>query len=173
MEGQRENGPVTAVLIYLVAIVAANLTVAHFGPWIAPINAFLLIGLDLSIRDRLHDRWSATGRLAPRMLALIAAGSLLTYLVSPAAGQVALASLVAFALAAITDTLIYHALRRRPPLARMNGSNIGGALVDSLVFPTLAFGQLLPAVISLQFLAKVAGGALWAFLLTRRTVKET
>lgn len=45
------------VLIYISALVIANLLVAHFGPWFSPINAFLLIGLDLSLRDYLHDKW--------------------------------------------------------------------------------------------------------------------
>ena len=33
--------------IYIAVICAANLLVAHFGPWITPINAFVLVGLDM------------------------------------------------------------------------------------------------------------------------------
>lgn len=43
------------VIMYLVAIVLANLTVAAFGPRMVIVNAFLFIGLDLTARDRLHD----------------------------------------------------------------------------------------------------------------------
>jgi hypothetical protein len=39
---------------------------------------------------------------------------------------------------------------------------------NSLVFPTLAFGALLPHIVLLQFIAKVAGGAIWAWLLSRK-----
>jgi len=46
-----------AILIFLLAIIAANLSVAYFGPVSTPINAFLLIGLDLSLRDHIHDKW--------------------------------------------------------------------------------------------------------------------
>ena len=46
------------VALYLAAIVAANLLVATYGPAVAVLNAFWLIGLDLSLRDRLHDRWA-------------------------------------------------------------------------------------------------------------------
>ena len=37
-----------------------------------------------------------------------------------------------------------------------------GAAVDSILFPTIAFGSFLPTIIALQFAAKVAGGALWS-----------
>jgi hypothetical protein len=159
---------VTIVLVglYLVAIVAANLAVAAFGPAITPVTAFLLIGLDLTTRDALHDRWQ--GRALPlRMAALIATGSLLSWLINPAAGRIALASTLAFALAATADTLAYHLARHRPWLQRANVSNLVGAAVDSITFPTLAFGVLLPGIVALQFAAKVIGGALWSLLLAR------
>ena len=46
-----------SVVIYLGAIVLANFMILWFGPAVSVINAFLLIGLDLSLRDRLHDAW--------------------------------------------------------------------------------------------------------------------
>ena len=36
--------------------------------------------------------------------------------------------------------------------------------MDSLLFPSLAFGVWMPAVVVLQFFAKVAGGAVWAVI---------
>ncbi len=38
-------------------MVAANITVHYFGPAAMPVIAFLLIGLDLSNRDYLHEAW--------------------------------------------------------------------------------------------------------------------
>jgi queuosine precursor transporter len=61
------------VVLYLAAIVAANLTVAAFGPGVSVVNAFLLIGLDLTVRDRLHDAWEGR-ELWLRMAVLIATG---------------------------------------------------------------------------------------------------
>ena len=49
-----------------------------------------------------------------------------------------------------------------------NGSNVAGAAVDSLIFPTLAFGALMPHIVAMQFAAKVAGGALWTWALRQR-----
>lgn len=156
-----------AVLTYIGAIVAANLSVAAFGPWVSPINALLLIGLDLALRDRLHDRWAGPG-LWPRMLGIILAGGAISFVLNPAAGKIAAASAAAFVLSGAADALVYHTLRGRAFLVRSNGSNAAGALVDSLVFPTLAFGALLPGIVALQFAAKVLGGAAWALLLRSR-----
>jgi hypothetical protein len=39
--------------------------------------------------------------------------------------------------------------------------------VDSLLFPTIAFGALMPHIVAMQFVAKVAGGAVWTWLLGR------
>ena len=45
-----------AACVYVSAIMLANLLVAKFGPWFSLINSFFLIGLDLSLRDSLHER---------------------------------------------------------------------------------------------------------------------
>lgn len=34
-----------AVFVYATAMTLANLSVAAFGPWVSPINAFVLLGL--------------------------------------------------------------------------------------------------------------------------------
>ncbi len=153
--------------MYLAAIVAANLSVAAFGPAISIVNAFVFIGLDLTARDRLHAAWHGR-HLAWKMAALIASGSLLSYLLNASAGGIALASLVAFAVSAALDTLCYQLLRDRAYLVKVNGSNVVSAAADSLIFPTLAFGALLPWIVLGQFVAKVAGGAVWAYLLRPR-----
>lgn len=36
---------------------AANITVQYFGPTAMPIIAFMMIGLDLTSRDYLHEAW--------------------------------------------------------------------------------------------------------------------
>ena len=152
--------------VYVAAICIANLTVAAFGPAISPVNAFFLIGLDLSLRDRLHDLWAGRS-LWPRMLGMISVAGLASWLLNPAAGRIALASLVAFVVAGAVDAAVYHAQRHRSFLQRSNASNAAGALADSLIFPTLAFGAFLPGIVALQFCAKLAGGAAWAWLIER------
>jgi hypothetical protein len=151
------------VLAYLAAIVAANWSVSHWGPKAAVYNAFLLIGLDLVARDRLHDAWA--GRwLWPKMAALIAAGSALSYWAFGADGKIAVASCAAFALATTLDAIIYQAAHRLQWLERSNLSNIGGAAADSIAFQTIAFGWSFPLIFA-QFTAKVAGGLCWSLIL--------
>lgn len=152
-----------SIAVYITAITAANLAVWAIGPWASPGIAFALIGLDLSLRDRLHDRHGIC--LSAGLTATAAA---VAYALNPAAGQIAAASCVAFLAAGLADAAVYQVMRRRPTLARMNVSNTAGALVDSLVFPTLAFGALMPDIVVLQFVAKVAGGAVWAWVLHRK-----
>ena len=152
--------------IYIAALVVANLLVAWFGPWFSAINAFVLIGLDLSLRDKLHEQWQ-NDKLILKMGGLIAIASVISYLLNPAAGAIALASFVAFALAMIADTIAYHFLRKKSWMIRSNGSNVAGAAVDSIAFPTIAFGGLMPEIVALQFIAKLFGGGIWSFLLTK------
>jgi uncharacterized PurR-regulated membrane protein YhhQ (DUF165 family) len=151
----------TAVLVYATAMILANLSVATFGPSVTPVNAFVLIGLDLTMRDWLHVR------IKPwQMAALIALTGLLTYALNPAAGKIAAASACAFSAAALVDWATFTRLRGSW-MYRANGSNVAGAAVDSLIFPTLAFGALMPQIVLAQFLAKIAGGAIWTWIFNR------
>lgn len=153
--------------LFLAAIVAANLSIAHFGPEASLVNAFLFIGLDLTCRDRLHDLFD--GHRVVGMGALIVAGSALSYALNADAGPIALASCAAFGLAAIADAAVYQLRRKAPWFQRANESNLAGSAVDSLVFPALAFpGPLMWAIVFGQFTAKVAGGFVWSLVLKGR-----
>ncbi len=154
------------VLVYLLSIVLANLVVLWFGPASTIFNAFILIGLDLTLRDRLHERWH-NKNLWLKMFSLIAAGSIITYLINPDAWRISLASTAAFAAAALADTIVYHFFYKKQFLVKANVSNIAGAAADSILFPTIAFGSLLPWIIFGQFAAKTLGGFLWSLLLDR------
>jgi uncharacterized PurR-regulated membrane protein YhhQ (DUF165 family) len=151
-----------AIVAYAAAMTIANLSVATFGPSITPINAFVLIGLDLALRDWLHVRLKVW-----QMGSLIAFTGALTFILNPAAGQIAIASACAFTAAALVDWGTFTKLRGSW-LFRANGSNVAGAAVDSLLFPTIAFGALMPHIVAMQFVAKVAGGGVWAWLLNKR-----
>lgn len=155
------------VLIYIAAVVAANMSVAHFGPASTPLNAFLLIGLDLAIRDRLHLNWKGRA-LWLRMFGLIVAAGAVSYALNPASGVIALASLAAFSAAALASAIVFQLARRYPVLIRANGANVAGAAVDSLIFPLIAFGAIFPTIAALQFIAKISGGAIWSWIVFRK-----
>ena len=153
-------------VVYIAALVAANLLVAWLGPWFSLVNAFVLIGLDLSLRDKIHDLWEGDN-LALKMGGLIATASVVSYAINPATGMIAFASLAAFSLSMVADSVAYQYLKGKDWIVRANGSNIAGSAVDSLVFPTIAFGGLMIEIVLLQFLAKVAGGFVWSYLLKK------
>lgn len=145
--------------IYIAAMVTANMLVWWLGPWFSPINSFFLIGLDLTLRDVMHERltrWQLAG--------VILVGGAITWGINPAAAHIAIASATAFLVSAFADWAVYSMLRSRPWLVRSNGSNVVGAAVDSIIFPTLAFGSFMPHIIGMQFAAKVGGGAVWSFI---------
>ena len=155
-----------ALIAYAVAMIAANLLVATFGPSVTAINAFLLIGLDLTLRDWLHFRlktWQMGG--------LIIGTGLITYGLNPASGMIAVASAVSFLAASIVDWAIF-VKTTGSWIKRANVSNTAGASVDSLLFPTIAFGALMPEIVALQFIAKVSGGAVWSYVLEKKLKHE-
>lgn len=162
-------------VIYVAAIVAANLLVACFGPWWSIANSFVLIGLDLSLRDFLHERWSGKF-LWPRMIFLIATAGAVSFLLNPAAGSIAVASVVAFCVAGLADAMVFHRMSGHGYLGRSNASNAAGAVVDSLIFTWVAFGAVLPGVAAMQVSAKILGGAIWSLIIWRarhgRTEKQ-
>ena len=102
------------------------------------------------------------------MLLLIGAGGLLSWFINQGAGRVAIASFIAFALAGLSDTIVYQLLYRYSKLLKINGSNIVSAAVDSIAFPTIAFGVFIPWVVLGQFLAKVIGGYFWSIIIFRK-----
>lgn len=155
--------------IFLAAITAANLISAHYGPEASIYNAFALIGLTLVVRDQLHDQWQE--HRMPKMLLLILAGSVLAYLVTPAAGKIGLASGIAFLCSESVDAIVYQAAHKATWLERSNVSNFFGAAVDSVVFPTIAFGGFMWGITLGQFTAKVAGALLFSLLIAR-TIKR-
>ena len=153
--------------IYIAALVTANLLVTWLGPWFSPINAFVFIGLDLSLRDKIHDLWERDN-LTLKMGGLIATASIVSYAINPATGMIAFASLAAFSLSMIADSVAYQYLKNKDWIVRANGSNIAGAGVDSIVFPTIAFGGLMWQIVLMQFAAKVIGGFIWSKVLNEQ-----
>lgn len=157
---------ILALITYAVAMTLANLLVATFGPSISPINAFFFIGLDLTLRDWLHVRlktWQMGG--------LIVGTGALTYLLNPAAGMIAVASAVSFLMAALVDWAVF-VKTTGSWIKRANLSNTAGAAVDSVLFPTIAFGVLMPEIVALQFAAKVIGGGVWSFIFKKYDVSR-
>lgn len=153
----------------LATVVAANLATSWYG--LVPAGFGLLVtagtyaaGLALGLRDVLHEaggiRW---------VLAAIAAGILLSALFGD--GRIALVSAVAFGLAELADLAVYAPLRRRQWHLAVAASNTVGAVIDTVVFLTIAGFGLTWELIGGQLLVK----AVWVtagFLLISEVVRR-
>ena len=150
-----------AISIYIGALVLANLIVAKFGPAITPINALVLVGLDMSVRDWLNVQ---IPRRSMAILIPVAGG--IAYVLDPAVRFIAIASTVAFIVSEWVEWLCFT-WTKGTWLSRSIKSNTAAAVVDSIIFPTLAFGHIMPMIVLLQFGAKVVGSSFWAYLLNK------
>jgi uncharacterized PurR-regulated membrane protein YhhQ (DUF165 family) len=101
-----------------------------------------------------------------QMAAMILGTGALSYAINPATGMIAIASGVAFTAAALADWATFNTVTGNWIKRNFAGNSVG-ALIDSVVFPTIAFGALMPVIVVAQFAAKVAGGAAWGFLINK------
>ena len=98
------------------------------------VNAFLFIGLDLSLRDKLHEKWHGK-KLFLKMLGLLITGGIITFILNRNAGRIAIASVIAFCMSGAADAIMYEICFKQKKLIKMNVSNGVGAFVDSIAFP--------------------------------------
>jgi uncharacterized PurR-regulated membrane protein YhhQ (DUF165 family) len=95
------------------------------------------------------------------MLCLITVAGIITWFISRSAGRIAVASAIALVLSQTADAVVYQLGRKWPRIRRVMGSNAVGAVVDSFVFPTIAFGGFIWWATLGQIVAKVVGGLVW------------
>jgi uncharacterized PurR-regulated membrane protein YhhQ (DUF165 family) len=155
---------IAASLAFLACIPLANWLILHVGtvcvpdgPCLVPVapglmapSGVLTIGVALVLRDVVQRclglRFS---------LAAIVIGTGLSVFVAPP--SLVIASGSAFALSELADCAVYTPLQRRRLLAAVVTSSIVGLVVDSIVFLSLAFGDL-------TFLPGQIVGKAWAVL---------
>ena len=124
---------------YVGTVVTANWTSIHWsalvlGQVVVPAGT-LWAGITFTLRDLLHDTLGAWG-----VITGIAVGTGMSWLL--ASPQIAVASVVAFAVSETLDSVIYTLLRHRSRIWAVAMSNVVGLLVDTLLFVPLAFGSL-------------------------------
>lgn len=150
-------------------VLLANWVTTRFG--LVPAGFGLMVvsgtyaaGLALGLRDALHEasgvRW---------VLAAITVGAGLSFVVADA--RIALASGMAFLLSELADLAVYAPLRKRRWRTAVLASNAVGAVVDTLLFLSLAGFPLTQQAIGGQLLVK----AIWvtgSFLLVVEVVRR-
>jgi queuosine precursor transporter len=162
---------------FLGCIPAANWLIGNVGtvcvpngPCLIPVapglmapSGVLMIGAALALRDAVQEQ---LGRVW--VAVLIAGGAALSLLVSPPA--LAVASATAFLLSELLDFAVYDRLRRRAMGWAVLLSGAAGAVLDSILFSWIAFGEVKWA--AGLILAKVyasAAFAAWLWLRARRS----
>lgn len=126
----------TAALAFIGTILAANYVTTQYG--MVPVGFGLMAtagtyfaGLAFILRDLVQDK---AGRKA--VIAVIVAGAVLSYAIS--APFIATASAVAFLLSEAADFAVYTPLRKRGYVRAAVASNIVGAVVDTVLFLSIA-----------------------------------
>jgi uncharacterized PurR-regulated membrane protein YhhQ (DUF165 family) len=163
MTGLSRGAGVAAALAYVGTVLAANWAVQHYGiisvgfGQSAPAGVYF-VALALVLRD--YVQW-ALGKSV--MLAALAAGAGLSYLI--ASPQLATASATAFAFSELLDFALFTWIAPRWARAVFVGG-IAGAVVDSAIFLSIAFGslQFMPG----QVLGKAYGIAAASVLIAAR-----
>lgn len=146
---------VASMLAFVATVYAANWAITRYGivsvgfGLMAPAGVFFA-GLAFVLRDTTHR---TLGR--PAVVAAIAAGALLSWIVAD--GRIAIASAIAFLVSELADWAVYEPLHERTFIGGVVASNIVGAVVDSLIFLSIAFG-------SLMFIDGQIVGKLWVTL---------
>lgn len=154
------------VLLYLVALVSANLAITEFREIAFYLVGFFLIPLDMVLRDILHERWR-TDNITLKMGGLIVLGGFITWLFNNDTLQVAIASVSAFATSMTVNAFVYQGMLNFSRITRMNTSNLLASIADSAVFCLLFFGWD-PMIVLVQSLIKFSGGFLFTLLFRKK-----
>ena len=154
------------IAVYILSVVLANLSASHFGIWVTPINAFLLIGLEITVRDLLHERLNHL-----QLIGVVLVAGVASYVLNADTQNIALASFLAVVVSCFVDYFVFKRTKGSW-LKKSNTSNVFSSATDSLIFPTVAFGSFNLGVVLLQFILKLSGGFLWSLLINKLKTKK-
>lgn len=146
------------IAAYILAVTITTGITGALGPLASVIDSFFGIGLVIVLRNKAHDMWEP--KPLKWLLVLILMGTAGSLAVNAAHPRIALASGVAFIAANLACTFLYAKGRCREAI-------VAFALVDSLLFPPIAFGAFTWWVVGGQVVAKISGAAVWMRLLTK------
>jgi uncharacterized PurR-regulated membrane protein YhhQ (DUF165 family) len=128
-----------AIVLYILAILAANLTaetILTVG-FLQFALGTLFFGAIFTLRDMIHQRYDkmvvyATILAAMGVNIVAAAAAMMPF-------RIIVASALALVLSELTDTEVYHALRHRVWIIRVLSSNALSVPLDTTLFTLLAF----------------------------------
>lgn len=140
-------------LAFLFCVLLANYVTTRFGTvWVFGLTATAgtyFAGATFVLRDSLQRM----AGLVPA-IALIVLGAALSFAIADP--FIALASAVAFGFSELADLAVWTPLERRGYIRAAIASNIAGALVDTLLFLSIAGFGLTGEVVAGQFIGKMS-----------------
>ena len=149
------------ISLYASLFILANIMVATFGPVITPINALVLISADIVIRDKLQYKYG----FLTSILACFIAGAM-TVVIQSGAGMIAVASMLSVVLSGVASAVSFK-LKSGSFFQKAIPASVVAALVDSIAFPLIAFGSIMPWVTIGQFAAKTIGAMTILYIMKR------
>lgn len=154
---------VLMISVYVTMFLIANVLVSVFGPAITPINALFLIAGDMVLRDRIQYESGVAWSISACVIAGLA-----TIAIAPGSEMIAVASALSVMLAGSASALAFK-LKSGGFFSKAMPANISAAAVDSLAFPLIAFGSIMPGVTLAQFAAKTIGATIILMIIKRYT----
>lgn len=152
------------IAFYLIALVAANLIVKHFGPPGLWFSSALLIPFDFVCRAIFHETWKGKNLVINLLLLTIVSG-IITFALNHEALNIAMASFSGIVAVQIFAGIFYQAFLKKSYFFKVNLSDIVAIIVDSIVFQLVAFGAVNFEVTGGQMLIKAIGGLFWFFII--------
>lgn len=165
---RRNIPPLYILAIYLAAFVAANLFLKHYGRYGLWVSSFILIPFDFVARCILHETIKSRLLLILWLLLLTSVSGIITALINFDASAIAMASVCGFTCAQLAASLWYQALIKTRPWIKVNGSDLIGIVLDSIIFQYIAFGEIVVLVTVGQIIVKCLGGLLWYYILIKK-----
>lgn len=151
---ERDDEQLLLVVLYVLAVALTTSVSGAYGPLASVLDSLPGIGLVIAVRIRLQDLWR--GRVYHRMIPLVLLGSLGSLSGNMSHPRIAGASCAAF----IAANLASMWLQPRSRLASITAF----AVIDSLIFPPLAFSAFAWWVVGGQIAAKIFGAVVWGWV---------
>jgi uncharacterized PurR-regulated membrane protein YhhQ (DUF165 family) len=156
--------------LFLLAFIAANLIVKHFGAYGLLFSSFLLIPFDFVCRCIIHERLKGM-MLIYTLFILTVLAAIWTVIINSHAINIAAASVCGFVGAQIGAGIFYQYQLHKESKSwfyKVNISDLIAIVFDSIIFQIVAFYSFDIMVTVGQIIIKFLGGLLWYFIIFKK-----
>lgn len=143
-------------LIYILVFTLCNIAVGVWGWMVIPITTSCCVAVNMTLRDSVIHQYGAFWSVS-----MVAIAGMVTAMVSPVSTQAAIGCFVAVVASCGVANLLYKIT------SNLVFVNICTAAVDALIFSPVAFLQIMPGVIIMQFATKCAAVLLIGYAISR------